>query len=330
MNQICSYELCTGCQACKEACPVQAIHMEENSRGFVYPQIDQSICINCKKCTKICPAINPQEKNPVQETVYAAWTKDSSNRWFSTSGGISYELSKWIVENGGVFCGCRWNIDHAEHICCDRIEDLHQFQGSKYTYSNINGVYTEIRTYLKSERKVLFVGTPCQVAGLKSFLMKDYDNLYTVEILCHGIPSLSMLRERISQVEKENNKKVVDIRFRNKVTGQYDTCVKYTFDDGSVYCSSIAKDFYFRGFVTNYFLRENCFHCSYAIPERVADITLADFWGYKLKQLKFRSFRNGTSSVLVNSLKGRFLFEHIKSQLVIDELHELHIRRKKF
>ncbi|GEM_PF-889112 len=319
MNQICSYELCTGCQACKEACPVQAIHMEENSRGFVYPQIDQSICVNCKKCTKICPAINPQKKNPAQETVYAAWTKDSSNRWFSTSGGISYELSKWIVENGGVFCGCRWNIDHAEHICCDRIEDLHQFQGSKYTYSNINGVYTQIRTYLKSGRKVLFVGTACQVAGLKSFLVKEYDNLYTVEILCHGIPSLSMLRERISQVEKENNKKVIDIRFRNKVTSQHNTCMKYTYEDGTTFSCSEFSDFFSRGFESNYFLRENCFQCQYATPKRVADLTIADFWGYRLKQLRYKSHRKGTSLVLVNTAKGSDLFKILSSKLIIDK-----------
>ena len=319
MDQICSNQICSGCQACKESCPVQAISMEENSRGFVYPKIDKSICIDCKKCVKVCPAINPQQKNPAQDIVYAAWTKDSLNRWFSTSGGVSYELSKWFVENGGVFCGCRWNIDHAEHVCCDCIEDLHQFQGSKYTYSNINGVYTQIRTYLKSGRKVLFVGTACQVAGLKSFLVKEYDNLYTVEILCHGIPSLSMLRERISQVEKENNKRVIDIRFRNKVTSQHNTCMKYTYEDGATFSCSEFSDFFFRGFESNYFLRENCFQCQYATPERVADLTIADFWGYRLKQLRYKSHRKGTSLVLVNTDKGSNLFKILSSKLIIDK-----------
>ena len=305
MDLICKYENCTACQACKSACPVNAITMVENERGFVFPQINQSKCIDCHKCKNICPSINEtlEFNNPLR--TFAGWTLDKKNRWFSTSGGASYALSCKVLEEGGVFCGCRWSKDHAEHAIAERKEDLHKFQGSKYTYSDINECYIRIRQYLKDKRKVYFVGTACQVAGLKSFLVKNYENLITIDIICHGIPSLKGLRDRIVGIERmHGHGKIVDIRFRDKKVDQHHTCMKYTFEDGFTFYCSEYQDFFSRGFDSNYLLRENCFNCKYARRERISDVTIADFWGYSPIDLRFRSFRKGTSLILANTCKG--------------------------
>lgn len=319
MDTICDQNSCTGCQACKSVCPKSAIEMVENERGFVYPLVNKDLCIDCNLCQKVCPSINPVKKNPKQNTIYACWIKDSKNRKYSTSGGMGYIFSKWILEQNGVYCGCRWNIDHAEHVCCENHEELYQFQGSKYTYSDIGDSFKKIKDYLKQNRKVLFTGTPCQVAGLKSFLRTEYENLFTVELICHGYPSPLMLRKRIEQIELETGKKLIDLRFRHKVKNQHFTCMKYTFEDGTDYQCTEFKDLFSRGFDGNYFLRENCFNCKYSTPERIADLTIADFWGYYPKSLKYFNHLEGTSLVITNSSKGFDLFEALKDRIVIDE-----------
>lgn len=305
MEIICKHDECTACQACKSICPVNAITMTEDKRGFFYPLIDQTICIDCHKCQRICPSINDTITFNAPLKTYAGWILDNEKRWFSTSGGASYALSRKVVEEGGVFCGCRWNIDHAEHAITERTDDLYQFQGSKYTYSDINDCYIRILHFLKYNRKVYFVGTACQIAGLKAFLAKKYDNLVTIDILCHGIPSSKGLRDRITGVERmHNHGKVIGIRFRDKDIDQYHTCMKYTFEDGFAFYCSVYQDFFFRGFDSNYLLRENCFNCKYARSERISDITIADFWGYSPISFRFCSFRKGTSLLLANTLKG--------------------------
>lgn len=312
MNQICEYDICTACQACKTACPAHAINMKEDDHGFVYPIIDESVCIDCGKCQKVCPALNKREDFNLPIKTYAGWIKDEHNRHYSTSGGASYALSKKIVEEGGVFCGCRWNKDHAEHAFAETIDDLRQFQGSKYAYSNIGDCDIRIKDYLEQGRKVLFVGTSCQVAGLKSYLQKSYENLITVDLLCHGIPSQRALRDRVAFVEKENDgKHVVEVRFRDKREDQHHTYVKYTFEDGSNVYHAVYQDFFFRGFDGNFLLRPNCFKCQYAQGERISDITLADFWGYNPQSIRFHSFRNGVSLLLANTEKGRAIINSL-------------------
>ena len=313
MEFVCNNNICTGCQACKVACPAEAIHIQENEKGFFYPVIDRDKCIDCKKCRKTCPALVTRSdfRQPIK--VYGGWSKDKGIRQYSTSGGYAYELSKSVIENGGVVCGCRWNQDHAEHVFADKVEDLKQFQGSKYAYSDVGDCYIQIKDYLNRGTNVLFIGTGCQVAGLKSFLMKDYENLITVDVLCHGIPSQRALRERIDNVEKENGgKKVKEVRFREQREDQLHSYCKYTFEDGEFVCCSVYKDVYFRGFVSNFLLRPNCFNCQYAQEKRISDITLADFWGYYPKKFSFLSYSQGISLALCNTEKGIELFHSLK------------------
>ena len=318
IEEVCSEQECTACQACKNVCPTQAISIKENEKGFFYPVIDQDKCIGCHKCQKVCPAINVHNVFNEPIKVYAGWVEDKTSRHYSTSGGVAYALSKKIIIEGGVFCGCRWNVDHAEHSFAEKKEDLRQFQGSKYAYSDIGNCYSQIKKYLEQGRKVLFVGTGCQVAGLKSYLQKTYDNLILVDLLCHGIPSQRAIRERISYEEKLYSKSVVDMRFRDKREDQIHTYCKYTFNDGSNNSYPVFQDVFFLGFVTNHLLRPNCFSCHYAQRKRISDITLADFWGYFPIKISYLKYRDGVSLCLANTSKGREFLSDVKD-LKIEE-----------
>lgn len=316
--QLPDIEHCTGCQACRVACPVNAISMQENEKGHIYPVIDDTICIKCNKCAKTCPELSPVATHEEQTTAYAMWINDEENRKYSTSGGVSYLLSKKIIEQNGYFCGAVYENARAVHKITREKNEISKFQGSKYTHSDVNDVYKEIKKLLDDEKSVLFSSTPCQVAALRSYLRKDYDNLYTIDILCHGVPSRKTLRDRISYIQKEVQKGIKEIRFRDKQPDQHHTCVKYIFDDNTALSIPVVNDEYFRCFVTNHSLRENCFNCKYSNCRRVGDITLADFWLYSATKLKYHSYKKGVSLVLVNSDKGKALIESLRDKLTID------------
>lgn len=316
--QLPTIEHCTGCQACRVACPKNAITMQENEKGNVYPVVDEQLCINCNKCANVCPELSPVTFNAKQEKVYAMWVNNAIKRKYSTSGGASFIMANTIIERGGYFCGAVYNDGGAEHRICNNIDELCCFQGSKYVHSNVKGVYKEIEALLKDSKEVLFTGTPCQIAALRSFLRKEYETLYCVDIVCHGVPNKKLLGGRIKAIEQSHGKKVIDIRFRDKQPDQFNTCMKYTFYDGSSLSNRFSADPYSRSFVMNYTLRENCFNCKYSRAERCSDITIADFWGYAPQKLRFLSYREGTSLVIVNSQKGSRLFNEIKKFCTID------------
>ena len=311
-------EHCTGCQACRVACPTNAITMQENEKGNIYPVVDEQLCIGCNKCARICPELSPVKLHNKQNNVLAIWVNNPKKRKYSTSGGASFIMAKTIVERGGYFCGAVYFDGGAEHRICNRVDELYRFQGSKYVHSNVKEVYKEIEALLKEGKEMLFTGTPCQVAALRSYLRKEYDTLYCVDIVCHGVPNRKVLGSRIKTIEQSHRKKVVDVRFRDKQPDQHNTCMKYTFEDGSSYNCSEFVDTYIRSFEGNYILRDNCFNCTYKRAERCSDITIADFWGYSPRKLKFHSYRKGTSLMIVNSGKGNRLFNEIKRYCTID------------
>lgn len=318
--EICPQNICTGCQACRMSCKHSAIQMVENEKGNIYPIINEEKCTGCQRCINTCPALHPiSTNNQKQPRVFAGWTKNGKQRKRSTSGGLSFVISKHIVKNKGIFCGVIWTEQGAEHQICEDISMLNKFQGSKYAHSDVRNTYIEIQNLLKTGKKVLFTGTPCQVAGLKNFLRKEYDNLYTVDLVCHGVPSRLFLRQTIKNIEKKYNSKVIDIRFREKTPDQYHTSMNYYLENGKVDSERYSKSFFFRSFVDNYILRENCFHCQYSSLQRISDITLADFWNYTPYNLKFRSYRKGTSLILLNTDKGEELFSEIKNELIYEE-----------
>lgn len=311
-------EHCTGCQACRVACSKNAITMQENEKGNIYPAVDEQKCINCNKCARICPEVTPVKLHNKQEKVLAIWINESKERKYSTSGGASYIMARTIIERGGYFCGAVYNDGGAEHSICNNIDELYRFQGSKYVHSNVKDVYKEVEILLKDGKEVLFTGTPCQVAALRSYLRKEYDKLYCIDIVCHGVPNKKVLGNRIKAIEKVHGKKVIDIRFRDKQSDQHNTCMKYTFEDGTSYNCSEFADAYIRSFESNYILRDNCFNCTYKKSERCSDITIADFWGYAPQKLKFHSYRKGTSLMIINSEKGNKLFNEITRYCTID------------
>ena len=194
MDTICEQNKCTGCGMCTNICPEQAIKLKEGLHGFVFPIIDESLCINCGLCEIKCPSnLEKQCRSTVQE-VYAAWNHDKKVRKESSSGGIFTLIAEKLLEEGGVVAGVAWDEQfHPHHVMCDNVNDLEKLRGSKYSQSNTGDIYRIIKHELSTGRKVLFSGTPCQNAALKSYLGKDYYNLFMVDLVCHGVPSNKIL-----------------------------------------------------------------------------------------------------------------------------------------
>lgn len=213
---------CTGCETCAQLCPVNAIEMLENDEGFFEPFVNQDKCINCGACLKRCPQINKQQKNNQKVQVYAAKNKDRNVLLQSSSGGIFSAIAEEIIRSGGVVFGANQNENlETEHVLVKKIEDLYKLRGSKYIQSSTKNTYKQAKEYLEKGQKVLYSGTPCQIAGLKSFIGKEYEGLYTVEVICHGVPNQKLLKEQIKDLEKKYKRKISRISYRDKEYGSW-------------------------------------------------------------------------------------------------------------
>ena len=314
--QLCKQEQCTGCGACDNSCPVNAIVMTY-TQGFKHPVIDINKCIGCLACEKACPILNPLKQNAYYEEpiVYAAWNKDAHLRDVSSSGGAFSAFATAILQYGGCVAGAAYDDNmFVNHIIIDSLEDLPKLRGSKYVQSSINDNYKNIKKRLTEGKKVLFVGTPCQVSGLRSYLKKDFENLFCCDFICHGVPSPLLFTAYLNWFENGHNFKTSSFTFRSKKSGWYDAL---RVANGSV----IAKgkwDAYFLGFNRNITLRESCYNCpSNGVP-RKGDITIADFWGIgrKYKFFSMNEIEKGVSLVMINNEKGNVLFEKTKQHLI--------------
>lgn len=311
--------LCAGCSACANICPKKCIEMVADERGFLYPSVKKSECVQCGLCNKICPFLNPKEVKD-DKNAYAAYYKDESVRGVSSSGGLFGCLAKEILNENGVVFGAAFADDFKsiKHIGIERKEDLPKLYGSKYLQSVIGDSYKSAENYLKADRLVLFVGTSCQVSGLKAYLRKDYENLLTVDVICHGTPSPRVWKDYADEKENEFQSKIVAADFRNKRFGWDKSVVLLLlFANGKEYCALGSKDDYIKGFLMNLYLRESCYKCVCKGNNVLSDISLGDFWGIESVLPNF-SDNKGTSAIILNTTKGKDFFNDIRHGLVTE------------
>lgn len=302
-------KICNGCHTCYSVCPKQAIKMFFNSEGFLYPQIDEGLCIKCGLCEKLCPVINPQKKDDEETLAYAVINNNEKIRLESSSGGVFTALAENVISQGGIVFGAKFNSDfNVIHGYTDSVEGLADFRGSKYVQSTIGDSYKDCKRFLEEGRNVLFSGTPCQIAGLKSFLNKEYENLLLVDIICHGVPSPLLWSEYKKYHEKKSASQIVKIAFRRKNDGWKQYSLAVTFGNASEYCQTLRQDAYLKLFLKDVCLRESCYNCKYKTEKRISDITIADFWGVQNEYPELDDDK-GTSFVITHSDKGKFSIE---------------------
>ena len=312
---------CCGCGACVNICPKTAIHMEKDEYGFVYPRIDVEKCVECGACKKVCAFQNEPTKRQPQR-VYAIASKNNILVNKSASGGLFATMAMYVLD-GAVMQHEEHEL-HVRHVCCETREELYRLQGSKYVQSSLGDIFKDVQKKLKNDIFVLFSGTPCQVDALKSYLRKDYPNLLTVDIICHGVPSEQFFNDYIHYTEKKIGGEISEFKFRDKSAGWgYNLTAKYIKSDGSIgYNRTTSSDSsYFDMFINSIVLRENCYNCKYTNGNRVGDITIGDYWGIEdehpeaLEQNGGRlSEKNGISVSLLISDKGIAFFDEIKEQ----------------
>lgn len=325
MIQIIKKEMCNGCHACLNICPVQCIGMKVDSEGFKYPGVDYNKCIKCNLCIDVCPLIDKKIIKENEPKAYACFNKDEKIRMESSSGGIFTLLAEKVINSGGVVFGAGWNKNlELEHTYVETFEELKKFRGSKYLQSEISETFKEVLEFLKISRKVLFSGTPCQVGGLKSFLDKNLDkekikNLLCVDFICHGVPSPKVFKKYLEYQEKINNSKAERIAFRLKNKGWKLFSVSLLFNNNTEYRKQFRNDLYMNAFLSDIDLRPTCYDCGFKTKQRIADITMADFWGIQNVKPEFDDDK-GTSLILVHSELGEEYYSDISTNIISKEV----------
>lgn len=324
---------CTACGACANICQKNAIQMKEDKQGFLYPSIDEEKCINCHLCEKVCQNIDTLSKNSPSKTL-ALQSKDYSLSQKSSSGGMFAQIAKYVLSKNGIVFGCTMEKtqDNFEikHIYIDNEKDLYKLQGSKYVQSDIKNTYKESKQFLEQNRLVLYSGTPCQIAGLKSFLQKEYSNLICIDLSCEGVPSQKLFNDYIKFLEKEKFfPEIIDFKFRNKQKFGWSTqgftilCKdkKNKLKEKTIFQLTSS---YFNLFINGGIHRESCYNCQFTGLNRLSDVTIADCWGIEFEYpnlLKNSLTKNrGISLVLINTQKGEEILEKIKENLVIENI----------
>lgn len=306
---------CVGCHACQVVCPHDAIEMQADPAGFLHPTVDLQRCTECGRCKLACPVLNPPTRHSRPEA-YACVARDYALRKASSSGGVFSLLAQHTLGLGGVVYGAvldeRMDVVHE---CAETNEDLPALQGSKYVQSRMGSTYRKVRDSLRSGRAVLFSGTPCQVAGLKSYLGHDYDRLLCVDIVCHGVPSPRVWHRYLQHLEEQHQARPITAAFRRKDEGWRSYSMVVGFNNGAEYRMTVREDPFLRAFLSDICLRPSCHACRFKGLERPADITLADFWGVENVAPECDDDR-GTSLVLVHSVAGRVAFERVRGALV--------------
>lgn len=302
---------CCGCHACYNICPVKAISMKEDEEGFLYPEINGDLCINCGKCERVCPNIK-KFKLSENSQVYACYIKDFGKRLESASGGFFSLLAEYVLDNNGLVFGAafdnNWNLNH---IMVNNKKDLIGLKGSKYLQSCIGDTYEQAKMSLDNDKLTLFSGTPCQIQGLKKYLGKEYENLITVDLICHGVPSPLVWKKYLDEFNE--GRKLVYFRQKDK---EKNNSLVYIYDDGFEKSERYDKNSFIKGFINNLYLRLSCYDCKFKGIEKCSDFTLGDFWGLENYDSKFYD-KYGISAVIVHTNKANKLLKTLNNKLNI-------------
>lgn len=312
MLKLISKHDCCGCTACASICPKGCIAMQADEEGFCYPQIDEALCIDCGLCEKVCPLLHKPDKHGII-SVYGAKNIDDSVRFTSSSGGMFTLFANAVLQSGGTVFGAE--LDDAFQVCHTSITntgELFKLRGSKYVQSKMTGIFKKVRTLLNNGKKVLFSGTPCQIAGLKGFLMKDYENLTTVDVVCHGVPSAKVYNKYLQEIASDTGESITKVNFRDKANGwkQGETLF---FTKTHRIGAPKRQETYMRLFLNNVSIRPSCGDCAFNNKRSLADVTIADYWGID-KQFPEFDDDKGITLVLINTTKGKQLFDSIKDK----------------
>ena len=322
MPNLCNRIECTGCGACYNACPKDAISMQQDKEGFLYPKIDNDICIECKKCEKVCPILGPIYKNDRAAKPFAMISRSEDIRRRSSSGGMFTLLAQYVIGKNGVVFGASYtNGFNVAHLAVSDEKELDNLRGSKYMQSDTSRTYLEVKQWLKNGRIVLYTGTPCQIAGLYKFLGKsNVENLYTADLVCHGVPSGLAFNAYLKKLAQKMNIDVKDIHnFSFRVLERWGYAPSFQFTKTEIHQLTPKENLYMMLFLSSRLHRESCYHCKFTTPERIADVTMADFWGIgKDKPYKHDTSR-GCSLVLANTEKGKALISELEDKMYIEE-----------
>lgn len=317
-NNITNLEIknCVGCRSCSQSCPKECIIMQENNEGFYFPYVEENKCIECGLCIKHCPILTPVNLAEENKDYYGLYVKDKNLLLSSSSGGVFSGIASYILEKRGVVFGCSYDDNLiAKHIVVSSCDDLIKLQGSKYVASDTNDTYTQVKKILdKSSKMVLYTGTPCQIAGLKAFLGKDYSNLYTIDLICHGTPSQKLFSKYIEWLGNKMKGKVIYYGFRDKDVGGWSCGGKFkTKTKTKTKTLEASCDPYYASFLRGETYRESCYVCKYSNMKRVGDITIGDFWGVE-KYYSNIDRSKGVSCCIINTEKGLDLFSTIRER----------------
>lgn len=315
---------CTGCGACVNACPKSIISLSEDREGFLYPKVKEESCIDCHLCEKACPFASPSfivgsDKNRSLPSFYAGQLKNKEDLFYVSSGGAFWALTQTIItkEHGVVYGAVQNNVDNIEHLRVEDLDEAKALRRSKYFQSDTKRTFQQAKQDLKNGRVVLFSGTGCQIAGLLTFLGKEYDNLYTCDVVCHGIPSRKVWKKYREEKEEKEGKKIIGLVFRDKTAGWSKNQYRITYEDGSEETERSTQQLFHAGYLRGLFYRPSCGSCHFASIPRVSDITLADYWKYK-GHFHEEGKDIGVSLITANTKKGQFLLDRSADFLLIE------------